>query len=103
MDHKAKKFPINCLLIPQPPPFAPVVTSYHLISYSPSGLNLPMGPGGPGGPGGPAGPWGQWLPVSVKVLDSSGSPGIGKTVCHSVLSWGSGAAGYHLLPLPCWP
>lgn len=45
--------------------------------YIGSGLNLPMGPGGPGRP---AGPWGQWLLVSVKVLDSNGSPGGRKMV-----------------------
>ena len=40
-------------------------------------LNLPIGPGGPGSP---TGPWGQWLLVSVKVLDSNGSPEGGKMV-----------------------
>jgi hypothetical protein len=44
------------------------------------GLHLPMGPGGPGGPGDPVGPWGQWLLISVKVLDSSWSPGEEKIV-----------------------
>jgi hypothetical protein len=39
-----------------------------------------MGPGGPGGPGDPVGPWGQWLLISVKVLDSSWSPGEEKIV-----------------------
>lgn len=43
--------------------------------YPGPGLNLPMGPGGPGSPDGP---WGQWLLVSVKVLDSKGSPGRGE-------------------------
>ena len=45
--------------------------------YVGPGLNLPIGPGGPGSP---TGPWGQWLLVSVKVLDSNGSPGGGKMV-----------------------
>lgn len=66
-EHDVRKLtpPDTTALVPLPSPTPPDPRP---------GLNLPTGPGGPGGP---AGPCGQWLLVSVKVLDSSGSPGEG--------------------------
>lgn len=90
-EYNARKSTIRSLLIapalaPLPPP--------DPTPYIGPGLNLPMGPGGPGSP---AGPWGQWLLVSVKVLDSNGSPGGGKMVSEQ------GWAGTEQSVLPATP